>query len=84
MSLPVDVNYYLTTLHPRLRLCQEKSPFIAFHLHIVCSLVLSWECSTMESSTKYITILQRLQNWSAKLIFQGSKRDHASQNLQDL
>ena len=36
------------------------------------------------TSTKYIMKLQRLQNWSAKLIFCASKQDHASQYLQDL
>ena len=37
-----------------------------------------------DTSAKHIMKLQRLQNWSAKLIFCASKQDHASQYLQDL
>ena len=36
------------------------------------------------ANSKYISKLQRLQNWCAKLIFCATKRDHASQYLQSL
>ena len=56
--------------------------------HIVRSLVLSrldyGNVLLTGTSTKYIMKLQRLQNWSAKLIFCASKQDYASQYLQDL
>lgn len=56
--------------------------------HIVRSLVLSrldyGNVLLTGTNSKYITKLQHLQNWSAKLIFSASKRDHASQYLQEL
>jgi hypothetical protein len=36
------------------------------------------------ANSTHIMKLQRLQNWSAKIIFCASKRDHASQYLQEL
>ena len=56
--------------------------------HIVRSLVLSrldyGNVLLTGANSKYISKLQRLQNWCAKLIFCATKRDHASQYLQSL
>ena len=56
--------------------------------HIVRSLVLSrldyGNVLLTGINSKYIMKLQRLQNWSAKLIYRASRRDHASPYLHKL